>query len=107
MGQANGMALMLDTISSEQFLEYQTARHKMVHRAFVKCVVPTSTGKDDGYDLTKEEQMCVEEFALLYAGFAKKSFLQFGSLYQQHQRDLMEKQRLEYMQMMARQDLQK
>lgn len=107
MGQSNGAALAADTFQAEQFLEYQTARHDIVHRAFVKCVVPSSKGKDDGYDLTAEERGCVEEFAILYASFAKKSFIQFSSLYQQHQRDMMEKQRLAYMQQMARQDLQR
>lgn len=107
MGQANGAALAKDTFQSEQFLAYQEARHNIVHRAFVKCVVPTSKGKDDGYDLTPEERMCVEEFAILYAGFSKKSFLSFSTLYQQHQQDMYEKARLEYMQQVARQDIQR
>jgi hypothetical protein len=107
MGQRNGVELAKDTFQSEQFLKYQEARHRIVHRAFVKCVVPSSKGKDDGYNLTPEERMCVEEFALLYAGFAKKSFLYYSSLYEQHQRDMYEKARLEYMQHQARQNIQR
>ncbi|GET92188.1 hypothetical protein, conserved [Leishmania tarentolae] len=106
MGQSNGAALAKDTITAEQFLKYQEARHRITHRAFVKCVVPSSKGKDDGYDLTPEERMCVEEFAILYAGFAKKEFLHFSSLYEQYQRDQFEKMRLEMMQQQARKDIQ-
>ncbi|KAG5468176.1 hypothetical protein LSCM1_02152 [Leishmania martiniquensis] len=106
MGQSNGAALAKDTVSAEQFLKYQEARHRMVHRAFMKCIAPSSKGKDDGYDLTPEERMCVEEFAILYAGFAKKEFLHFSSLYEQYQRDQLEKMRLEMMQQQARKDIQ-
>ncbi|KPA82122.1 putative mitochondrial hypothetical protein [Leptomonas pyrrhocoris] len=107
MGQGNGTALAKDTLQAEQFLKYQEARHAIVHRAFVKCVVPSSTGKDDGYDLSPEERMCVEEFAILYAGFAKKGFIHFSTLYEQHQRDVYERARLEYMQQQARQEIQR
>lgn len=99
------MALAKDTFQAEQFLQYNEARHRIVHRAFAKCVAPSSKGKEDGYDLSPEERMCVEEFAILYAGFAKKGFLQFSGLYEQHQRDMQEKARLEYMQMQARHDI--
>lgn len=106
MGQGNGIALARDTLTSEQYLRYQETRHRIVHRAFAKCVVPTSKGKDDGYDLVEDERMCVEEFALLYSSFAKQSYLHFSSLYEQHKRDMYEKMRLEYMQQMARKDIQ-
>ncbi|CAJ1005137.1 hypothetical protein Q4I28_000453 [Leishmania naiffi] len=106
MGQSNGAALAKDTAAAEQFLKYHEARHRVVHRAFVKCVVPSSKGKDDGYDLTPEERLCVEEFAILYAGFAKREFLHFTSLYEQYQRDQFEKMRLEMMQQQARKDIQ-
>ncbi|CCW60527.1 unnamed protein product [Phytomonas sp. EM1] len=106
MGQGS-IGLVRDTITAEQFLKYQEANHRMVHRAFQKCVAPTSKGRVDIFDLADEERNCVEEFALLYAAFAKKSFLHFNSLYEQHQRDMYEKARLEYMQQQARQDLKK
>ncbi|KAK7197478.1 hypothetical protein NESM_000697300 [Novymonas esmeraldas] len=106
MGQSNGAALAKDTITAEQFLKYQEARHRIVHRAFVKCVVPSSKGKDDGYDLTPEERLCVEEYAILYAGYAKREFLHFSSLYEQYQRDMYEKARIEMMRQTARKDMQ-
>ncbi|KPI85586.1 hypothetical protein ABL78_5361 [Leptomonas seymouri] len=107
MGQGSSVGLTKDTIQSEQFLKYQAARHDIVHRAFMKCVVPSSKGKDDGYNLTPQERMCVEEFAILYSGFAKKGFMHFSTLYEQHQRDMYERARLEYMQQQARQDIQR
>ncbi|CCW67594.1 unnamed protein product [Phytomonas sp. Hart1] len=106
MGQGS-IGLVRDTITAEQFLNNQKANHRIVHRAFQKCVVPTSKGKNEGFDLTEEERNCVEEFAFLYAAFAKKNFLHFTSLYEQHQREMYEKARLEYMQQQARQDLKK
>lgn len=107
MGQGRAVGLAKDTITSEQYLKYQEARHRVVHRAFQKCVVPSSKGKDDPYDLTQEERNCVEEFALMYSSFAQKGFLQFTGLYEQHQKDMYERARLEYMQQQARKDLQR
>lgn len=105
MGQGNGVQTTVDTISSEQFREFMETEHRIVHRAFQKCVVPSSKGAEDGFDLTLEERNCVEEYAVLYAGFMKKSFIQFTSLYQQHYAEMMERSRREFQAQQAREEL--
>ncbi|KEG14363.1 hypothetical protein DQ04_00501030 [Trypanosoma grayi] len=104
MGQSNSVALASDTIRGEQQRAYHTARQKVVHRAFQKCVAPSSTSTGE-LQLTADEQTCVEEFALMYASYAKNGIAQFSQLYEQHQRDMYEKARLEMMAQQARKDL--
>ncbi|KAF8276907.1 hypothetical protein TcG_05496 [Trypanosoma cruzi] len=104
MGQSNSWALASDTIKGEQYRAYHAARQNIVHRAFQKCVAPSSTEVSD-FNLTKDEQTCVEEFALLYAAFAKNGFAQLSQLYEQHQREMYEKARLEMMAQQARKEL--
>ncbi|EPY27899.1 hypothetical protein STCU_02598 [Strigomonas culicis] len=107
MGKIN-FNFFKDTVSAEQFREYHESRHRIVHRAFAKCVAPTSArSRDDPFDLQPPERQCVEEYAILYAGYAKRSFLQFNSLFEQLQRDMQERARAQYMEQMARKEMQK
>lgn len=106
MGQGNAFSLAKDTFQAEQFLKYQEARHAIVHRAFQKCVAPTSEGATDPLDLREDERLCVEEYALLYANFSQREFTHFSSLYEQLQKDMHEIARHQQMEAMARQDLQ-
>ncbi|ORC93502.1 uncharacterized protein TM35_000013790 [Trypanosoma theileri] len=104
MGQGSSAGLVSDTVKGEQYRAHHSARQRIVHRAFHKCVTPSSTAESD-FHLNAEEQTCVEEFALLYAAFAKNGFAQFSQLYEQHQRDMYEKARMEMMTQQARKEL--
>lgn len=105
MGQGNAFGLAKDTFQAEQFLKYQEARHNTVNLAFQKCVVPTSQGAADPFDLREEERHCVEEYALQYAAFSTREFKHFTSLYEQYQKDLYAMATQRSMEAQARQDL--
>ncbi|KAG8342955.1 hypothetical protein ERJ75_001426000 [Trypanosoma vivax] len=109
MGLDQSVALANDTIQGEQYRAHQTARQNAVSRAFQKCVaLPAKSNAVSGEGgLSSEERACVEEFALLYGAYAKNGFAQFSQLYEQHQRDMYEKARMEMMAQQARKELKK
>ncbi|AAZ10934.1 uncharacterized protein TEOVI_000069200 [Trypanosoma equiperdum] len=107
MGQDQSMAFANDTISGEQYRAHQVSRQDIIRRAFQKCVVPLNGGAGDknGLGLDSGERACVEEFALLYSAYGKNGFAQFSQLYEQYQRDMFEKARVEMMTQQARKEL--
>nr|CCC90218.1 conserved hypothetical protein [Trypanosoma congolense IL3000] len=107
MGQDQSVALATDTIQGEQYRGFQLSQQNIVHRAFQKCVAPSSdiSGGKGGMELDNEERACVEEFAFLYSAYAKNSFAQFSQLYEQNLRDMYEMARMEAAARQARKDL--
>ncbi|CUG06426.1 Hypothetical protein, putative [Bodo saltans] len=102
MGQGQGTQLTRDTITGEQFRAYFDFRQRCVNNIFQKCIIPQEVNKEADFELSQTELQCVEEYAALHAAFIKGGFQQITQLYEQHQRDMYERARMEQMQAQGR-----
>lgn len=102
MGQGQGTVHTRDTITGEQFRAYFDFRQRCVNTIFEKCVLSKDVGKDSDFELSQSELQCVEEYAALHAAYIKGGFQQINQLYEQHQRDMYERARMEQAQAQGR-----
>lgn len=104
MGQNPSVQMTHDAIAGEMFLHDCQLTQRIVSKAYDCCVEPFEKFNGKPRGLNNTERTCVEEYTMLYANFVRSSFTQFTGLYEKHQRDLLEKMRME---MTATQDIKK
>ena len=105
MGQGPSAQFVKETIQGDQYRAFCDVSERTVGKAFEKCVEPITAESE--HDLSADEQTCVEEYTMLFTHFTKTSFAQYQSLYENHQREMYEKARMEQMQLQSRSDIKK
>ena len=99
MGNGQSTSYLKDTFKLEEFSHHSELQHDISGMAFDKCVDTSAflTTTPVTLRLTASEQKCVNEYARLYASYAKSSYKTFMHLYDQHERMMIMKMQQEAM----------
>ena len=90
MGQSASNAATAEYFQLEQQRQHFVQSEKLVVDAFTKCVdAPMS--EDATFQLTKQEIMCIKNYAQLYSGFNRMSAFQFFELNNEFMMDMQQK----------------
>lgn len=90
MGQSSSNTATTEYFQLEQQRQHFVQSEKLVVDAFTKCV-DAPNGDDATFQLTKQEIVCIKNYAQLYSGFNRLSAFQFYELNNEFMMDMHKK----------------
>jgi hypothetical protein len=93
MGQGPSVGYIRDLVNSEAYRADCAYAERVSGLAFDKCIDKAKVGNE--HLPSKEESACVDEYTLLFTASLRNGVGQFNQLYEQYQREMYEKARVD------------